>query len=100
VPAHNRMRGFDRDLIHRGHYGQRSSEPHLQAEHMAAPTKPATRRFLLPTRSRPHMARLRHPAMSVLWSLPRTDSTQQVPSNIPDVQRCASETGWTSSEAK
>src|SRR5712664_3809949 len=30
------MRGFDRDLIRGGHYGQRSCEPHLQAEHMAA----------------------------------------------------------------
>src|ERR1700710_3088215 len=27
VPAHNRMRGFDRDLIRAGHYGQRSCEP-------------------------------------------------------------------------
>src|SRR5215831_10135206 len=35
------MRGFDRDLIRGGHYGQRSCEPHKQAEHMAAPTKPA-----------------------------------------------------------
>jgi hypothetical protein len=35
------MRVFDRDLIRGGHYGQRSCEPHLQAEHMAAPTKPA-----------------------------------------------------------
>ena len=33
------MRGFDRDLIRGGHYGQRSCEPHKQAEHMAAPTK-------------------------------------------------------------
>src|SRR4051794_9283681 len=32
------MRGFDRDLIRGGHYGQRSCEPHKQAEHMAAPT--------------------------------------------------------------
>jgi hypothetical protein len=40
VPAHYRMRVFDRDLIRGGHYGQRSCEPHLQAEHMAAPTKP------------------------------------------------------------
>jgi hypothetical protein len=32
--------GFDRDLIRGGHYGQRSCEPHKQAEHMAAPTKP------------------------------------------------------------
>jgi hypothetical protein len=41
VPAHNRMRAFDRDLIRGGHYGQRSCEPHLQAEHMAAPTNAA-----------------------------------------------------------
>jgi hypothetical protein len=32
------MRAFDRDLIRGGHYGQRSCEPHQQAEHMAAPT--------------------------------------------------------------
>jgi hypothetical protein len=35
------MRAFDRDLIRGGHYGQPSCEPHKQAEHMAAPTKPA-----------------------------------------------------------
>src|SRR5256885_13085765 len=35
------MRGFDRDLIRGGHYGQRSCEPHLKAEHMAAPTNAA-----------------------------------------------------------
>jgi hypothetical protein len=39
VPAHHRMRAFDRDLIRGGHYGQRSCEPRSQAEHMAAPTK-------------------------------------------------------------
>ena len=32
----------DRDLIRGEHYGQRSCEPHSKAEHMAAPTKPAT----------------------------------------------------------
>src|SRR6266436_8656074 len=32
------MRAFGRDLIRGGHYGQRSCEPHLKAEHMAAPT--------------------------------------------------------------
>ena len=37
------MRGFDRDLIRGGHYGQRSCEPHLKAEHMAAPTNAAKR---------------------------------------------------------
>jgi hypothetical protein len=42
VPAHRRMRAFDRDLIRGWHYGQRSCEPHLQAEHMAALTQPAT----------------------------------------------------------
>ena len=36
MPSHRRMRGFDRDLIRGGHYGQRSCEPHLKAEHMAA----------------------------------------------------------------
>jgi hypothetical protein len=41
VPVHCRMRGFDRDLIRGGHYGQRSCEPHLKAEHMAAPTNAA-----------------------------------------------------------
>ena len=35
------MRAFDRDLIRGGHYGQRSCEPHQQAEHMAAPTNAA-----------------------------------------------------------
>ncbi len=40
MPVHCRMRGFDRDLIRGGHYGQRSCEPHL-AEHMAAPTNAA-----------------------------------------------------------
>jgi hypothetical protein len=35
------MRACDRDLIRGGHYGQRSCEPHQQAEHMAAPTNAA-----------------------------------------------------------
>ena len=35
------MRAFDRDLIRGEHYGQRSCEPHQQAEHMAAPTNAA-----------------------------------------------------------
>ena len=42
MPSHcYRMRVFDRDLIRGGHYGQRSGEPHLKAEHMAAPTNAA-----------------------------------------------------------
>src|SRR5258707_7570075 len=52
------MRVFGWDLIRGGHYGQRSCEPHLKAEHMAAPTNAAKReKTLLPIRSRPHMAR-------------------------------------------
>ena len=41
------MRGFDRDLIRGGHYGQRSCKPHLQAEHMAAPTNAANAKKVL-----------------------------------------------------
>ena len=41
MPSHSRMRAFDRDLIRGGHYGQRPCEPHLKAEHMAAPTNAA-----------------------------------------------------------
>jgi hypothetical protein len=37
------MRVFGRDLIRGGHYGQRACEPHLKAEHMAAPTNAAKR---------------------------------------------------------
>jgi hypothetical protein len=59
VPEHLRMRGFDRDLIRAGHYGQRPCEPHQQAEHMAAPTRPATyRKKSLPMRSRSLIADL------------------------------------------
>ena len=44
MPSHcYRMRAFDRDLIRGGHYGQRSCEPHLKAEHMAAPTNAVKR---------------------------------------------------------
>src|SRR5262249_24172994 len=41
------MRAFDRDPIRGGHYGQRSCEPRLKAEHMAAPTKPCDVKILL-----------------------------------------------------
>jgi len=41
------MRVIDRDLIRGGHYGQRSCEPHKQAEHMAAPTSDADVKFFL-----------------------------------------------------
>ena len=40
-PEHCQMRAIDRDLIRGGHYGQRSCEPHQQAEHMAAPINAA-----------------------------------------------------------
>jgi pimeloyl-ACP methyl ester carboxylesterase len=52
------MRGFDRDLIREGHYGQRSCEPHRKAEHMAAPTKAAKCKSSLTTWGRPHMIAL------------------------------------------
>jgi hypothetical protein len=68
VPAHHRMRAFDRDLIRGGHYGQRSCEPRKQAEHMAAPTNAANVKKALPTGSRPHMATTSPPAIR----LPRT----------------------------
>jgi hypothetical protein len=35
------MRGFDRDPIREGHYGQRPSEPRSKAGHMAASTTAA-----------------------------------------------------------
>jgi hypothetical protein len=47
VPAHSQMRPFDRDLIRGGHYGQRSCEPHKQAEHMAAPDQACDVKILL-----------------------------------------------------
>ena len=47
MPPHDRMRGYDRDLIRGGHYGQRSCEPRLKAEHMAAATKPCDVKILL-----------------------------------------------------
>jgi hypothetical protein len=36
------MRVIDRDLIRGGHYGQRSCEPRLKAEHTGAPTNSAS----------------------------------------------------------
>src|SRR6476660_7614618 len=65
------MRAFGRDLIRGGHYGQRSCEPHLKAEHMAAPTnaayvkkalansEPSTHGTFLPCRPRRAMSVIR-----------------------------------------
>ena len=47
MPQHRRMRAFGRDLIRGGHYGQRLCEPHLKAEHMAAPTNAASVKKIL-----------------------------------------------------
>jgi hypothetical protein len=41
APRFGGMRAFDRDLIRGGHYGQRSCEPRLKAEHTGAPTNAA-----------------------------------------------------------
>ena len=62
MPAHCRMRAIDRDLIRGGHYGQRSCEPHKQAEHMAAPTKTANVKKVL-ANPEPSRARLYGPAV-------------------------------------
>src|SRR5476651_1516906 len=56
------MRVFGRDLIRGGHYGQRSCEPHLKAEHMAAPTNPAKRE------KRPCQLGAVHTCSRPLWS--------------------------------
>ena len=56
MPAHRRMRAYDRDLIRGGHYGQRPRVPHLKAEHMAAPTKPASVKKALANSEPSHMA--------------------------------------------
>jgi len=72
------MREIDRDLIRGEHYGQRSCEPHKQAEHMAAPTKSATWRFFLPTRSRPHMAQSGHPSRAQPCPLLGVKRTSQI----------------------
>jgi hypothetical protein len=50
------MRGFDRDLIRGGHYGQRSCEPRKQAEHMAAPTNAAGVKEVLANPESPALA--------------------------------------------
>jgi hypothetical protein len=56
VPAHCRMREFDRDLIREGHYGQRPSAPHQQAGHMSAPNQCCIHvKKLLSVRRRAHM---------------------------------------------
>jgi hypothetical protein len=56
VPAHCRMREFDRDLIREGHYGQRPSAPHQQAGHMSAPNQCCIHvKKLLSIRRRAHM---------------------------------------------
>jgi hypothetical protein len=71
VPLHSRMRAFDRDLIRGGHYGQRSCEPHKQAEHMAAPTKPAGVKKVLANPEPSTHGTLRRmnraPEMSEMW---------------------------------
>src|SRR5262245_11981905 len=62
------MRAFDRDLIRAGHYGQRSCEPHKQAEHMAAPTNAAyVKKALANTEPSTHGTKLASP-MSAFMS--------------------------------
>src|SRR5580698_827620 len=65
------MRPFDRDLIRGGHYGQRSCEPHQQAEHMAAPTNAAFVKKVLansePSTHGPSQPRRSFDGVSVTW---------------------------------
>src|SRR5436309_16143271 len=64
------MRGFDRDLIRGGHYGQRSCEPHLKAEHMAAPTNAANvKKALANSEPSTHGTKLQPPPALNLRSL-------------------------------
>jgi hypothetical protein len=60
------MRVFDRDLIRGGHYGQRSCEPHLKAEHMAAPTNAANLKKALANSEPSTHGTKRPPGMSAL----------------------------------
>ena len=70
MPSHcYRMRVFDRDLIRGGHYGQRSCEPHLKAEHMAAPTNAANVKKALANSEPSTHGTKRHKTMSALRSL-------------------------------
>jgi hypothetical protein len=48
------MRPFDRDLIRRKRYGQRSHVPRLKAERMPAPTNAAVVKKPLPTPKKRH----------------------------------------------
>ena len=86
---HSRMRAFDRDLIRGGHYGQRSCEPHLKAEHTAA--RPTLRREesscqlgAVHTRGEAELGRAAEPAASVendraarLAAIPAGESPRQ-----------------------
>ena len=70
MPSHSRMRAFDRDLIRGGHYGQRPCEPHLKAEHMAAPTNAANVKKVLVNSEPSTHGTKRHKTMSALMSAP------------------------------
>src|SRR5215813_6473281 len=97
------MRAFDRDLIRGGHYGQRSCEPHKQAEHMAAPTKPAgVKKVLANSEPSTHgLQRRRH-----CRSKPRPPPEPKAPNattplsgrsvgDFPKDRRCCVKSPWT-----
>jgi hypothetical protein len=64
------MRAYDRDPIRGGHYGQRSGEPHEQAEHMAAPTTAARVKNAL---ANPEPST--HGPMLTIWALQQVGSS-------------------------
>jgi hypothetical protein len=111
VPSHRRMRVVDRDLIRGGHYGQRSCEPHLQAEHMAAPTNAAYVKKVLAkwelfagtnTRLVPTIQRLEPSRRGLLWTTPSLSvkswnqrgirGPHDVPVEIPHAGGCSRQT--------
>jgi hypothetical protein len=72
------MRAFDRDLIRGGHYGQRPCEPHLKAEHMAAPTNAANvKKVLVNSEPSTHGTSRRFAAMQYFGAYRRAKRTWQ-----------------------
>ena len=72
------MRAIDRDLIRGGHYGQRSCEPHLKAEHMAAPTNAACVKKALANAEPSTHGIATNRGAAIFWSLLEQERTSEV----------------------
>ena len=84
------MRAYDRDLIRGGHYGQRSREPHQQADHMAAPTTAArVKKALANPEPSTHGPALRRRQAKLARSVGESP-TQVMPSRQPGSECCVS----------